>query len=563
MKKHTGPARSLRSLRAARSPRGRGRAFRRWLLLLLRTMEERPRAWAASAAALIYLPLLTASPIRGALEANRLQAAREMLASGDAVIPTLNGVPYLAKPPLFCWMIAALSAPMGGVSLWSGRLVAALSVVGLAALVAGWCARELGRRAAVPAAFALLASGVLLDKGTLAELEAPLALATAAALFAFHGALRAGGRAWPRLLAAGLCLGAAILIKGPVAPLFLAVVAGGLALAGPRRARTLGFAAAALALGALVAAPWALLVLERIGFGGVRDVLHREVGRRLVAAGGTNREPFWYYAYALPAALGPAALLLPAAWHGARVLRRRDRAAFAFLAAWGAGSLIALSCSSGKEVRYVMPALPAWAAAIGLGLVQRDAGPRLRRYHRALAGALCALLPRAPILLAAAGWILFPTQRPAVLLGAALLLAGALAVGPSGRLRSRAGAVAALGLLVLGLRVFFSAGYLRDLSGRLPLAEVSAAAARHLAREEPLIYAGCYASDVHFALARPIVLVGDEQALEHALGEPPPASGAHVVLTNSLELAQPPAAGWTRLGSWSKGRRRLELFLCP
>ena len=60
-------------------------------------------------------------------EAQRLLAAREMLRSGEWIVPTINGHPYLAKPPLFYWVQMATASLRGsGVTLLDTRLAVAL-----------------------------------------------------------------------------------------------------------------------------------------------------------------------------------------------------------------------------------------------------------------------------------------------------------------------------------------------------------------------------------------------------------------------------------------------------
>src|SRR4030081_1375962 len=46
-------------------------------------------------------------------EALYAEMAREMLESGSFCGPTLNGVPYLEKPPLLAWLAAAVTALFG------------------------------------------------------------------------------------------------------------------------------------------------------------------------------------------------------------------------------------------------------------------------------------------------------------------------------------------------------------------------------------------------------------------------------------------------------------------
>src|SRR4051812_26374715 len=64
--------------------------------------------------ALAYLPNLGIRPLR-LEEGRRATPAREMLASGDFVRPTLYGDTYLNKPPLYYWLVAAAGSVLGAV----------------------------------------------------------------------------------------------------------------------------------------------------------------------------------------------------------------------------------------------------------------------------------------------------------------------------------------------------------------------------------------------------------------------------------------------------------------
>lgn len=71
---------------------------------------------------------------------------REMLASGDWrmwVIPHLNGLPYMEKPPLLYWL-TALSFALFGVSEWTARLVPAISSLSCVASLV-WFGRVVGK----------------------------------------------------------------------------------------------------------------------------------------------------------------------------------------------------------------------------------------------------------------------------------------------------------------------------------------------------------------------------------------------------------------------------------
>ena len=86
---------------------------------------------------------------------------REMLASHDWrlwVIPHLNGLPYMEKPPLLYWL-TALSFALFGESEWSARLVPALSSLACVAMLA-WFGTALKRPQAGRLAALMFVSGV-------------------------------------------------------------------------------------------------------------------------------------------------------------------------------------------------------------------------------------------------------------------------------------------------------------------------------------------------------------------------------------------------------------------
>src|SRR2546428_6859373 len=66
--------------------------------------------------------------------------AHEMLSRGDWIIPHMNGLPYLEKPPLYFWL-TALTFQLFGPSEWATRLWSAMSALGTVLLT--W---RIGRR---------------------------------------------------------------------------------------------------------------------------------------------------------------------------------------------------------------------------------------------------------------------------------------------------------------------------------------------------------------------------------------------------------------------------------
>lgn len=91
------------------------------------------------AAAISFFIGLAAYPLFDNNEGLYAEIPREMLLSGNFIIPHLNGVPYIEKPPLLYWLIAA-SYSIFGVHDWAARLVPAFASVltGLLLVFAGF-----------------------------------------------------------------------------------------------------------------------------------------------------------------------------------------------------------------------------------------------------------------------------------------------------------------------------------------------------------------------------------------------------------------------------------------
>lgn len=86
-----------------------------------------------------YLPLDTDSD-----EPRRALVALEMLLSGDYLTPTLNGIPYFNKPPIYNWIIAASYRLFGNYSSFALRFPMAISLLGYAGTVFWFVRRHVG-----------------------------------------------------------------------------------------------------------------------------------------------------------------------------------------------------------------------------------------------------------------------------------------------------------------------------------------------------------------------------------------------------------------------------------
>lgn len=156
-------------------------------------------------------------------EGRHASIAREMLASGQWLTPTLNGQPYHDKPALFYWLVAS-SLHAFGQEAWAARVPSAIAAtVGVLATTL-WGMHFLGPLAGALAGMILATAGLWVGLGRLALLDMLFSVLLSLALL-YGSAWAFGGRArgwpvWPVYAALAL----ATLAKGPAAPLLAAVI---------------------------------------------------------------------------------------------------------------------------------------------------------------------------------------------------------------------------------------------------------------------------------------------------------------------------------------------------
>ncbi len=195
--------------------------------------------------ALAMLPELGARDLR-LEEGRRATPALEMVRSGDYVTPTLYGQPYVNKPPLFFYLVAGVAKVQawGGGKLdeWSVRLPSVVSVLVGAWLLWGFSLGTLSRETRALAALVFMSVPMVLDKGTLGEIDACLSLLAFGALVCWWNGYDAERQrislaGW---IGAGVCLGLAAWMKGPGGPIEFYVVVVAYCLVSPQGARGWG-----------------------------------------------------------------------------------------------------------------------------------------------------------------------------------------------------------------------------------------------------------------------------------------------------------------------------------
>lgn len=294
-------------------------------------------------------------------EGRYAEIAREMLLLKDWLIPHLNLLPYLEKPPLVYWL-TALSFQAQGQSEWAARLPSALSALGGVFLAYGLGRALWGTGAGLLSALILATCGGYVAMGRLLTLDMALTLFLNLGVALGYLALRRDeGRWW---LWAYLALALGVLTKGPVA-LVLAVVIWGLwAWSQGRPVLRSWLHPGGLILVIAVALPWFLAAAWRHPDFLRFFILEQHLGRYLTKAI-HHQQSYFYY---LPVLLGfmlPWSWLLPWALGREKPGRDPDRL---FLLIWAGVVILFFSLSRGKLAPYILPALLPLALLLGQSL---------------------------------------------------------------------------------------------------------------------------------------------------------------------------------------------------
>ena len=448
-----------------------------------------------------------------------------MIDSGDFITPRLNGEVYLDKPPLVYWVTAA------GLAAWgSGETGARFgqAIFALGCLLVTWRIGRLlfddrrGRLASI-----VLASSIGFFAGShLLTLDLALTFFVALALLCFlHGYRSAdGGGRW--YLAMWAATAGAVLTKGPIGAVLPALtIVGFLWLRGDlKRLRDLR-PASGLLLFLAIAAPWFLAVSWRNPDFPRYFLLHEHVMRFVSTVHRRSGPPYYYLPVALLGLL-PWTLIVPA-----HLVRQRSRVfslaalrseAGALVVAWVVPAFLLFTVAQSKLPLYLLPLFPAAALAIAVCIdadLRHRGVPDARFLWPALLllgiGFGAAVVWRRPVL---ATIVRHLPEAPRILATAALLVAGAIAIGSLLCRRGRllAGLTGAACLWMLAMHLFMAGvGRMNYFNETHYFASVLRSEDR--SDSEPVYLYDTYLRGLPFYLRGPVRLI-DYDSAEYAFG---------------------------------------------
>jgi 4-amino-4-deoxy-L-arabinose transferase-like glycosyltransferase len=440
-------------------------------------------------------------------EGRYAEGAREMLASGDWLVPRLFGVPYLEKPPLFFWLTAA-SCGLVGVDELGARLVSALAAAAGVVFTGLFSRNVFGPQPGALASVVLATSGLYFLLARVVITDMLFSVLVACALMSWFFAETEQRSFLPFWLLAA----AATLTKGPVAALLCGFVGLGY-LAVERRLGSLRTARFWVGLPAFLALVFCWFALVEIRYPGYVDFyVYKE--HMLRVAGDEHREPFlWYLPWVLVGLLPwtPIAVaLIPAI--ARRVAERTEQGRAArFAAIWAAVVLVFFSMPRGKLVPYLLPMFPALAILLGDALAGwldgRTSAKAVRQGFRTIAVglllAVCALpfaVRVSPVPLSS-GLVVLAFSMPLAASAALLACASARSLLPIGVVAAAVVALQCTAALV-GIPIF------RYLTTQ-PVVEIIRREMR--AEDEVVLYSG-YFPNVPFYLQRiPLYVEGNRE----------------------------------------------------
>ena len=317
------------------------------------------------AALLIFGLNLGGVALRDWDEAIAAQVSREIWRGNlNWLYPTINGVPYLNKPPLVHWLIGLCFA-VGGVSEWTARLMPALLTAASVPLLYA-IGRELFPRRSI-AIFSTLVYLTLLPvvrNGRLAMLDGAVLCFLLGAMWC----LLRSRRDLRYALGAGIGFGLICLTKGVMLGLLLGAIGFFFLVWDTPRLLTSRYLWGGLAIGTFPVAAWYFAQWVHYGQDFIDTNLVNQSFRRILETVERHKAPPWYYVLEIFKSAWPWQLF----WlQGLRLTwENRNFPGPKLVLVWSGVYLLAISVMNTKLPWYILPIYPAFALAVGSYLAE-------------------------------------------------------------------------------------------------------------------------------------------------------------------------------------------------
>lgn len=314
---------------------------------------------------ILFLYLVGARDLWAPDEDEYAQISREMIRSGDWIIPTCNGEAWTIKPVLLNWLISAISLPWGDVNEFRARVFSSLAALGTFMLTFLLGKRLFSQRAGILSALVLGTSVVFLEQARWVQTYMLSTFFSTLAIVAFYIGYTTPLRRTPAYLVMYAAAGFGVLTMGPVNLAMPGLVCFTFIVIRKdlwhlKEMRIVRGAVLFLA----IAAPWYIVMANQEGYG--FDLLIKtNLGRYLNTW--THSQPFYYYVPDLSWTFAPWSFFLPGALLLAFSSRRlpEHKQGITLALVWFFSLLLFFSFADGKRSQYLLGAYPALALLVG------------------------------------------------------------------------------------------------------------------------------------------------------------------------------------------------------
>lgn len=340
-----------------------------------------------SAAAVVYLLGNSSVQLWDRDEPRYAQTSRQMLASGDWVVPRFLDTVRTAKPVLIYWCQASAMAVFGD-NAFAARFPSVVAMIATLALLALAIWREAGANRAMWTIFVFASCGLAIASAKMSLTDSVLLLFVTIGQLCIYRLWRYGMCPWTVILL-GVSIGFAGLTKGPVAigvhlVTMLALWVMGRRSSGPVMSKyeTSHFpiiAGVVIAVAFVVVFPWLYMIQNRAPGFLTTSISHDVIDRARSGHEGHTWPP-GYYTLAVWGTFFPWSLLIPAALVNA--WRQRHLPTTRFAVAAFVGPWIMFELIAGKLPHYVLPTYPALAYLVADMLLRASRGAFRDLYQR-------------------------------------------------------------------------------------------------------------------------------------------------------------------------------------
>ena len=294
--------------------------------------------------------------------------AREMLQSGDWVVPTCNGAPRLQKTPLPYWLVAVLTKITGQADEFTARMPSAVFAVLSVGAILYFVNQWLTFRTAVMSALVWATSLGYIKYAHIARPEMTLTFFVMLCFLSFYSAITAKNRkrqvAYMVIFWTSFGLGN--LAKGPapiplvLVPLFFYVATFRQWKKLPKLLPVIG-----VIIFLAITLPWPLAIGHRVNWDLV--VWKEHFFDRFFGKFASGNYPFYFYIPFIFLFIAPWLAFVPAALVSPfyKIWGKKQKTML-FLWLWFVADLVFLTISGGKRKHYVIPAIPPLAILIGI-----------------------------------------------------------------------------------------------------------------------------------------------------------------------------------------------------